>query len=44
MPAPEFKTQIPGEPLATTATTSTVSTTQTPVVPTYSAKHNGGGR
>ena len=45
MPAQEFKTQIPGEPLATTTpATSTGATTQTPVVPTYTAKHNGGGR
>lgn len=47
MPGPDdLKIQTPGEPLAaaTTPATSTGATTQTPAAPTYTAKHNGGGR
>ena len=46
MPGPDdLKIQTPGEPLAAaTPDTSTGATTQTPAAPTYTAKHNGGGR
>lgn len=45
MSATALNPQIPGEPLSTIAPdTSTSATTQTPAAPTYTAKHNGGGR
>ncbi|WP_065760242.1 hypothetical protein [Pseudomonas defluvii] len=52
MPAPDsLIVQTPGEPVTTTAqavdpaaSTTTSTESQPPVTPTYTAKHNGGGR
>ena len=50
MPAPEFNVQTPGDPLANAISNATTSTdnpdagAQAPVVPDFTAKHNGGGR
>jgi len=49
MPAPELTVQTPGYPLANAISTTTSidnpdAGAQAPVVPDFTAKHNGGGR
>lgn len=46
MPAPEFTTQTPGEPIATITPLAPTTETepQAPTISAFTAKHNGGGR